>query len=161
MEIFLPAAEAARVKIGADSRITFDIPGLVVPGYVTFISPEAQFTPKQVETRSEREKLVFRVKIQIPMELVAPYIQSVKTGVRGLGYIKADASAVWPKWLQSTMTVLQQQSPATTVTPPAPSSPKGKAESKPSETMPTEHRVGRPRMGNVKDVVRESLIVPH
>src|SRR5262249_51333712 len=76
MEIFLPAEEAAKVKIGADARLTVDYePNRSAQGYVSFVSPEAQFTPKEVETKSEREKLVFRVKIQVPRSLVTHYIQ--------------------------------------------------------------------------------------
>jgi HlyD family secretion protein len=102
MEIFLPAAEAAAVKVGAEGRITVDYePGRAALGYVSFVSPEAQFTPKEVETKSEREKLVFRVKIQVPKSLVAHYIQHIKTGVRGVGYVKVKDSATWPEWLQT------------------------------------------------------------
>jgi HlyD family secretion protein len=68
---------------------------------VSFVSPEAQFTPKQVETRSEREKLMFRVKIQLPKEFAGQYVERVKTGVRGVGYVKINPSAVWPPWLQN------------------------------------------------------------
>ena len=65
------------------------------------MSPEAQFTPKQVETRSERDKLMFRVKIQVPEgDWSSPYIERIKTGVRGVGYVKVDDSAVWPAWLR-------------------------------------------------------------
>ena len=70
-------------------------------GTVSFVSPEAQFTPKQVETRSERDKLMFRVKIQLPKEVVTQFIEHIKTGVRGVGYVKIDDSAVWPDWLQN------------------------------------------------------------
>ncbi len=105
MEIFLPAEQAARTKIGAEARITVDYePGRAVPGYVSFVSPEAQFTPKQVETKSEREKLVFRVKIQIPKELASRFTERVKTGIRGVGYVKFDDSAVWPTRLQNVVT---------------------------------------------------------
>ena len=101
MEIFLPSAEASKLRIGADARITVDhAPGKAAAGYVSFVSPEAQFTPKQVETRSERDKLMFRVKIQVPEELVSAYIERIKTGVRGIGYVKVDETAVWPAWLQ-------------------------------------------------------------
>lgn len=104
MEIFLPSEQAAAVKIGAEARFTVDYePGRVAPGYVSFVSPEAQFTPKEVETRSEREKLMFRVKIQVPKELVLHYIERVKTGVRGVGYVKVSDSAVWPDWLQNNL----------------------------------------------------------
>jgi HlyD family secretion protein len=101
MEIFLPSAEAAALKVGADARITVDYaPDRAVPAVVTFVSPEAQFTPKQVETRSEREMLMFRVKIQVPAELVKEHIEQIKTGVRGVGYVKVDDSAAWPEWLE-------------------------------------------------------------
>jgi HlyD family secretion protein len=106
MEIFLPAEQASRVKIGAEARMVGDATGQVAAGYVTFVSPEAQFTPKQVETRSEREKLMFRVKIKMPEELVSSYIEYIKTGIRGVGYVKLDESAVWPDWLQNLVTPL-------------------------------------------------------
>jgi HlyD family secretion protein len=101
MEIFVPSAEAAAIKSGADARITMDYaPGQAVAARVSFVSPEAQFTPKQVETKSEREKLMFRVKLQVPPELVTQYIEGIKTGVRGVGYVKVSNSAVWPEWLE-------------------------------------------------------------
>lgn len=101
MEIFLPSEQAARVKLGADARITVDHePGLAAPARVTFVSPEAQFTPKEVETRSEREKLMFRAKIQVPSDLVLHYVDRIKTGVRGVGYVKLNDSVAWPAWLQ-------------------------------------------------------------
>jgi HlyD family secretion protein len=101
MEIFLPAQEAARVKVGADARIELDArPGYAAPATVSFVSPEAQFTPKQVETRSERDKLTFRVKLKVPAEIVLPYIERVKTGVRGMGYVRLDDTAAWPAFLE-------------------------------------------------------------
>jgi HlyD family secretion protein len=101
MEIFLPSAQAASLKVGDEARITLDFaPGRAAPGYISFVSPEAQFTPKQVETQSERDKLMFRVKIQVPEELVSAYIEQIKTGIRGVGYVKVNESAVWPEWLQ-------------------------------------------------------------
>ena len=98
MEIFLPAEQATKVKVGADARITIDFaPGRAAAGYVSFVSPEAQFTPKQVETRSEREKLMFRVKIQLPKRSWPVTLEHIKTGVRGVGYVKVDdaADAAW------------------------------------------------------------------
>jgi HlyD family secretion protein len=101
MEIYLPSEQAARLKLGTEARITVDFaPGRAAVGYVSFVSPEAQFTPKQVETRSERDKLMFRVKIQVPKELVSAYIEHIKTGIRGVGYVKIKDSAVWPSWLE-------------------------------------------------------------
>jgi HlyD family secretion protein len=119
MEIFLPSAQAAAVKIGSEARFTVDYePHRVGVGYVSFVSPEAQFTPKEVETKSEREKLMFRVKIQVPKELVTHYIERVKTGVRGVGYVKVSDSAVWPKWLDKNL-VRPNQGPPNQPTPPA------------------------------------------
>lgn len=110
MEIFLPSEQASKVKVGAEARITLDhAPGRAAAGYVTFVSPEAQFTPKQVETLSEREKLMFRVKIKVPEELVSSYIEQVKTGVRGVGYVKFDESAAWPSWLQNLLVPATQE----------------------------------------------------
>lgn len=100
MEIFLPAAQATQVKLGSDARITVDFLDRAVAGYVSFVSPEAQFTPKQVETKSEREKLMFRVKIQLPREFASQYVERVKTGIRGVGYVKLTDSAAWPPRLQ-------------------------------------------------------------
>jgi HlyD family secretion protein len=110
MEVFLIATDASKVKIGAEGRITLDYqPGVSAPAYVSFVSPEAQFTPKQVETRSERDKLMFRVKLQVPKSLVTHYIDSIKTGVRGVGYVKVNSDATWPKWLEEN--VLRADSP--------------------------------------------------
>ncbi|MCY1015863.1 HlyD family secretion protein [Pyxidicoccus sp. MSG2] len=105
MEIFLPASEAANLKIGSEARLTVDFePERSIPGYVSFVSPEAQFTPKQVETKSEREKLMFRVKLQVPKELASRYVDRIKTGIRGVGYVKLDPSTAWPDRLQNVIT---------------------------------------------------------
>ena len=101
MEIYLPSNQAAALKTGSDARITVDYePNAAAAAHVSFVSPEAQFTPKQVETKSEREKLMFRVKIQIPPELVTHYLERIKTGVRGVGYVKVNSDARWPDWLE-------------------------------------------------------------
>jgi len=101
MEIFLPAQEAARVKIGADARIVLDVrPEYAAQAKASYVSPEAQFTPKQVETRSERDKLMFRVKLNVPAEIVLPLIERIKTGVRGIGYVRLDDTVAWPAFLE-------------------------------------------------------------
>ncbi len=75
-----------------------------------FVSPEAQFTPKEVETKSERDKLMFRVKVQIPKELVGHYIDSIKTGVRGVAYVKTQDSAVFPQAVEANVITLKNVS---------------------------------------------------
>jgi HlyD family secretion protein len=87
------------------------------------VSPEAQFTPKEVETKSEREKLMFRVKIQMPKSLVSRYIEHIKTGVRGVGYVKVNDSAAWPDWLQSTLVSPAEPEPLLDPAPAAAASP--------------------------------------
>jgi len=105
MEIFLSARDSAKLAVGSEARIVLDaFPEFALPATVEFISPEAQFTPKQVETQSEREKLMFRVKLQVPRELVLEHIQKVKTGVRGVGYVKMDEYLEWPEFLQTLYT---------------------------------------------------------
>jgi len=97
MTIFLPAAEAGRLAIGAEARIVLDpIPDYVIPARVSFVSSDAQFTPKAVETREERENLMFRVKLNIDAELLARVEERVKTGVRGVGYVRTLAGTEWP-----------------------------------------------------------------
>jgi HlyD family secretion protein len=44
---------------------------------------------------------MFRVKIQVPEEMVKAYIERVKTGVRGVGYVRYDDKAQWPSFLAS------------------------------------------------------------
>ncbi|NMG49062.1 HlyD family efflux transporter periplasmic adaptor subunit [Azoarcus communis] len=101
MEIYLPLQEAMRVPLGSQARIQFDGVDFAVPARVSFVSPDAQFTPKQVETRSERDKLVFRVKLRIPPSLVERHIDMVKTGARGVGYVRLDPNPPeWPDFLQ-------------------------------------------------------------
>lgn len=101
MEIFLPTAAAHRLAIGSDARIVVDGASFAIPATVTFVSPKAQFTPKQVETAKEREKLMFRVKVRVPPELVEEHIDFVKTGIRGVAYVRPGLSPPpWPDWLE-------------------------------------------------------------
>ena len=58
--------DLGRVKLGSKARVTTDsYPGKVYNGRITFISSEAEFTPKQIQTQQERVKLVYRVKIEV------------------------------------------------------------------------------------------------
>ncbi len=102
MTFFLPTTQAGKVAIGADARIVLDaLPGLPIPAKVSFVSPTAQFTPKEVETRTEREKLMFRVKVKVDPELLKHYAERVKTGLPGMGYVQIDATAAWPEALKT------------------------------------------------------------
>ncbi|ENT28810.1 HlyD family secretion protein [Brucella suis] len=104
MTFFLPTAQAGRVAIGADARIVLDAaPQYVIPAKVSFVADVAQFTPKTVETKEERQKLMFRVKAKIPQNLLQKYIQQVKTGLPGVAYVKLAPDAGWPKNLAETV----------------------------------------------------------
>lgn len=101
MTIFLPTAQAGRVVVGSDARIILDaISQYVIPAKVSFVAAEAQFTPKTVETRSEREKLMFRVRIQVDPALLKTYRDRVKTGVPGEAYVRLGQEADWPASLR-------------------------------------------------------------
>lgn len=103
MEIFLPSRQATRVAIGAEARIVLDgAPDDVIPATVSFVSPDAQFTPRQVETPSERDKLMFRVKVRIPAEYVDAHIATLKTGIRGVAYVQLGPEQTpWPDFLET------------------------------------------------------------
>jgi HlyD family secretion protein len=100
MTIFLPAADAGRVKIGSEARIKLDAVDTVIPAKVSFVSPEAQFTPKEIETQSEREKLMFRVKVKIDSEFLRSNSYHLNSGAPGVAYVLLEQNATWPETLQ-------------------------------------------------------------
>ena len=86
--IYVTAKELARVKLGQTAQVTIDsAPGRKFAGKVTYISSEAEFTPKNIQTKEDRAKLVFRVKVEIdnpegalkpglPADAVIPVLQN-------------------------------------------------------------------------------------
>jgi len=67
MTLYVSEKDLARVFVGLDAQIEIDAyPGRRFEGKVVSISPEAEFTPKNVQTRDDRVKLVFGVKLSIP-----------------------------------------------------------------------------------------------
>ncbi|MGB2691220.1 MAG: efflux RND transporter periplasmic adaptor subunit [Thermodesulfobacteriota bacterium] len=102
MTVFLSSKDAGRLAIGALTRIVFDAaPEFAIPAKVYFISSKAQFTPKEVETLNERQKLVFRVKVRIVPEILNEYEPIVKIGVPGVAYIRLDPDVSWPEFLNN------------------------------------------------------------
>jgi HlyD family secretion protein len=100
MTIFLPTGQAGRVGLGSEARIVLDaIPDYVIPAKVSFVAGDAQFTPKAVETASEREKLMYRVKLAIDPKLLDTYRDYVKAGLTGNAYVKTVPTAAWPAHL--------------------------------------------------------------
>ncbi|WP_420343126.1 HlyD family secretion protein [Paenirhodobacter sp.] len=100
MNLYLPADVVGMLAADDAARLILDpVPQFVIPATVTFISPQAQFTPKSVETQEERAQLVFRVKLRIPPELLEKFEKYVKVGVRGMGYVRRNPAAEWPAHL--------------------------------------------------------------
>ena len=66
VKTYVPETQLGRVRLGQNAQVISDTyPGKSYPGSVTFISPEAEFTPKNVQTREERVKLVYRIKVTL------------------------------------------------------------------------------------------------
>ena len=98
MTFFLPETVAGRVAVGSDVRVVLDAaPKYAIPAKVSFVASTAQFTPKTVETASERQKLMFRVKARADRELMLKHIEQVKTGLPGVAWVRLDEQAEWPK----------------------------------------------------------------
>ena len=66
LRAYVDARSVGQIKLGQAAEVTTDTPGKVYTGRVSFISQEAEFTPKTVQTEQERVKLVYRLKIDIP-----------------------------------------------------------------------------------------------
>lgn len=112
MTFYLPTKDAGKLAIGGEARIVLDvIPDRAIPAKISFVSPTAQFTPKEVETKNEREKLMFRVKVKIDPALLRQNADRVKTGLPGVAYVKVDLAAEWPASLRSNVSVTSTNSP--------------------------------------------------
>jgi HlyD family secretion protein len=97
MTFFLPEAAAGRVALGSEVRIVLDAaPDRPIPARISFVASSAQFTPKTVETASERQKLMFRVKARVDRALLERHLTQVKTGLPGVAWLKLDPRAEWP-----------------------------------------------------------------
>ena len=102
MTFFLPETVAGRVRIGSEVRLVLDAaPDVVIPAKISFVADVAQFTPKTVETQSERQKLMFRVRAKIDPALLQRHIALVKTGLPGMAYVRIDSQAAWPDKLSN------------------------------------------------------------
>jgi HlyD family secretion protein len=100
MTIYVPADIAGKFMLGDEARVILDpIPEYVFPATINFVATDAQFTPKSVETAEERQKLMFRVKLQGDPKVLDQYHRFVKTGVRGLGFVRTDSKIAWPEEL--------------------------------------------------------------
>jgi HlyD family secretion protein len=100
MDIYLPTLDANRLRIGNDARILLDaFPYRSIPAKVSFIATQSQFTPKMVETQTEREKLMFRIRVRIDPERSRAHAYAVQIGLPGVAYVKYDPNTAWPERL--------------------------------------------------------------
>jgi HlyD family secretion protein len=113
MDIYLPTLDAGRIRPGSEARIVLDAyPARPIPAAVTFIASQAQFTPKEVETKDERDKLMFRIRVRIDPGLLATRAALVRSGLPGIAYVRTDPAVAWPPQLQPPQQQPpQQQSP--------------------------------------------------
>ena len=66
LTVFVGGADLPKIKVGSVARVYTDAKGdKGREGRVSYVSPTAEFTPRNVQTREERSKLVYRVKIQL------------------------------------------------------------------------------------------------
>ncbi|MBV6751248.1 efflux RND transporter periplasmic adaptor subunit [Pseudomonas chlororaphis] len=93
MNLYLPASVVGRLTQGDDARVVLDaLPEHPLPAKVAFVAAKSQFTPKEVETRDERQKLVFRVKLRLTEPAAVP---QAKPGMPGAGYVRT-SPVDWP-----------------------------------------------------------------
>ena len=101
MDAYLPTLQADKVKIGADARIVLDaFPERPIPAKVSFLADQAQFTPKMVETQSDRDRLMFRVRVKVDADRLKAHADAVRSGLPGVAYVKTDDKAAWTPALQ-------------------------------------------------------------
>lgn len=92
MTIYMSSDMAGQVKLGEDAKIKLDAyKNKIFDAKVSFVAENAEFTPKEVETQKEREKLVFRVKLTLNNN----FEREAKPGMPGEGYIKLNSNKSW------------------------------------------------------------------
>ena len=64
-DVFVDEPAVPRLRLGQAATLHTDAGGQAIPGKVTFISPKAEFTPRNVQTAEERSRLVYRVKVSV------------------------------------------------------------------------------------------------
>jgi len=103
MDVYLPTEEAGKVKVGTDARIVLDAyPDHSIPAKVSFVASQAQFTPKTVETKTERDKLMFRIRVRIEPDRLAKHTDAIRSGLPGVAYVHWNPNVAWPSNLEGT-----------------------------------------------------------
>ncbi|MFZ3327911.1 MAG: HlyD family efflux transporter periplasmic adaptor subunit, partial [Methylocella sp.] len=100
MDIYLPGGDSEKVKIGTDARIVLDdLPNLSFSAKVSFLAAEAPFAPTEVESKTQRDKLMFRVRVLIDPARLGAGAVSVRTGSPGVAYVRLNPQVAWPPQL--------------------------------------------------------------
>ncbi len=63
--LFVPEPMIPRITLGQPATVFTDAGGEGLPGTVTYVSPQAEFTPRNVQTPDERSRLVYRIKVSV------------------------------------------------------------------------------------------------
>jgi len=67
LKAYIPETDLSRIKWGQEVIVTTDLqPKKEYKGKISFISSQAEFTPKSIQTEKERVTLVYRIKVDIP-----------------------------------------------------------------------------------------------
>jgi HlyD family secretion protein len=83
VQIYVPVTDRERVHVGRRVEIELDsAPGRRVPGEVSFVADEANFTPEKIETRSDRLTQVYRAKVRILVD-----VEEFQPGTEGNVYL--------------------------------------------------------------------------
>ncbi|SUO93972.1 putative efflux pump membrane fusion protein [Suttonella ornithocola] len=96
MDIFLPTPQVARIALNAEARLVIDGIDAVFPASVSYVADRAQFTPKYVETKSERASMMYRVTLKMTREASQKSAEFLKGGMSAVGYVRTDPNAAWP-----------------------------------------------------------------
>lgn len=64
-DVFVPEPAVPRLRLGQPAQLFTDAGGPPVSGTITYISPKAEFTPRNVQTAEERSKLVYRIRVSV------------------------------------------------------------------------------------------------
>jgi len=97
LSVYLPWDVTGKLLLGDEARVIADpIPQYVIPATISYVATNPQFTPKSVETVEERQKMIFRVKLQGDPAVLDKYYRFVKTGIRGLGFVRTNPKIPWP-----------------------------------------------------------------
>ena len=103
MDIYLPTADAGQVRIGTDARIVLDAyPDRRSRPKSCSSPPRRSSRPKTVETKTERDKLMFRIRVRIDPDRLRATRELVRSGLPGVAYVRTDPHVPWPPRLQGT-----------------------------------------------------------